>query len=325
MKGIDNMVHTIQLYCSLDILEIRRIEEKLGMDIKLIGDVLDNEFTAVKTTVTKRYYTWGIYLHVDIITLLGYPNFSEAEYPEIEKYLNLYMNKIGLQFNDLILLRIDYRLDVLISEKNIRDSYFKIFEKAIDKYRFKIKNIRYDTTIYYNSKSTGLIIYDKGEERMNNGEIIMEFEEDIVRFEYRVLNKHLNNKKHKNNIKKELKNYFTKDLYLQYMRNNFDPILFVGDYYKIFKVDTILKNSTILKEKSKKQIREFLIMVSDFGISAVKNMKNEEDRLIYSKYQFSTIIKLLEAINVNPILIPRDWDCPSLIENPFSSNILNVV
>jgi len=308
------MVQTIQLYCPLDNLEIRHITEKFNTDIKFIGGILDKTFTAVKTTITKRYFSWGIYLVVDIITLLGHPNFSESEYPVIEQYLNLYMNQIGLQFKDLTLLRIDYRLDVCIPDKN-----------TMEKYRFKMKDIRFKTTVYYNCKSTGMIIYDKREERIDNGELIMDFEDDVIRFEYKVLNKHLNNNKHKNNIEKELRNYFTKEQYLKYMKNNFEAILYKGNHYKIFKVDTILKNSTKLNEKSKKLIRQFLIHVSDYGITAVKNMKNEEDKLIYSKYQFNSIIKSLEDINVNPILIPRDWECSSVIKNPFTANILKGV
>ncbi|MGV8983834.1 hypothetical protein [Clostridium sp.] len=316
------MVHTIQLYCPLDILEIRNIEEKFNMDIKFIDGTLDRRFRAVKTSITKRYFDWGIYLVVDIIKLLGYPDFSEIEYPIIEQYLNLYMNQIGLQFKDLTLLRIDYRLDVCIPDKSERDLLFKLYEKTIEMYRFKVKNISYDTTIYYNCKSTGMIIYGKSEERRDKEAVVMDFEEDVIRFEYRVLNKHLNNNKHKNNIKKELRNYFTKEQYLKYMEKNFEAILYKGDHYKIFKIDTILKKNTQLNEKSKIIIRQFLFDVSNYGITAVKNMKNKEDKLIYSKYQFNTIIKSLQDINVNPILIPRDWGCPSIIKNPFSSNIV---
>lgn len=54
-------------------------------------------------------------------------------------------------------------------------------------------------------------------------------------------------------------------------------------------------------------------------------MRDKEDKLVYSKYQYNNIIKTLQEINVNPILIPRDWECLSIIKNPFTTNILNAV
>lgn len=314
------MIHTIHLYCRLSNEEVSYIVNKFNKDIRFISDDMNELFPACTTAINRRHGEWAVYIVADIIKLLRNPIINQSDYKEVEAYLNSYMNKIGLTYDDLTLIRIDYRMDVLIKDKNEREALFRIYRKAIDKYGFRRKYSKYDTTIYFNTKSTQVAIYDKEEERDRKYVNPESYEENMLRFEFRVQNRHLNYKKRKRNIEKSLKNYFSEEFYIEYM-NNCIPILYQGDYYKIFKADTIISNSS-LSEADKKNIRRFLIDISQHGITGVKEMLDEKGKPVYSKYKFSKLKVMLEDLNINPILIPKNFNCPSYIENPFRLNKL---
>jgi hypothetical protein len=315
------MVHTIQLFCQLTSEEAIYITNKFNKDIRLVGDDMDELFAACTTTINHRHGVWGVYIVADIIKILNTPTISEKDYKYVEEYLNSFMNELGLQYEDLTLLRIDYRLDVLIEDKNEREALFKIYKKAIEKYGFRKKYSIYDTTVYFNTKSTQIVVYDKSEERNRKNIKPDIYEEDRLRFEFRVQNRHLNYKKRKNSISKSLKNYFKEEFYIEYMSSNFSALLYKGDYYKIFRADTIIKNSSLSKD-DKDNIRKFLIDISEHGITGVMQMKDKNGKLIYSKYKFYKLKNLLEELQINLILIPKNLKCPSFIENPISANIL---
>ncbi|WP_346867569.1 phage/plasmid replication domain-containing protein [Clostridium sp. UBA1353] len=315
------MIHTIQLYCRLSNDEVSYIIEKFNKDIRFVADDMDELFPACTTAINRKHGEWAIYIVADIIKLLRNPIINESDYKEVEAYLNTYMNKLGLIYDDLTLIRIDYRMDVLIKDKNEREALFRIYRKAIDKYGFRRKYSKYDTTVYFNTKSTQVAIYDKEEERDRKHIMPERYEENMLRFEFRVQNRHLNYKKRKRNIGKSLKNYFSDDFYIEYMSSNCIPILYQGDYYKIFKADTIINNSS-LSETDKKSIRRFLIDISENGITGVKEMLDEKGKLMYSKYKFNRFKGLLEELKINPILIPKNFNCSSYIENPFKINKL---
>ncbi|WP_234124867.1 phage/plasmid replication domain-containing protein [Clostridium hydrogenum] len=318
------MIHTIQLYVALNNKNIDYITKKFNKNIKFVTDDIDNMFMACKSTITKKYNIWSLYIVIDIIKVLGTPKFHELDYPRVQNYIEGYMNQYGLNFSDATLIRVDYRLDVCIPNKKEREILFKIYKKAIEKYGFKKKYSCFKTTVYFNTRSTQTTAYDKEQERISNGKNICSYEKNVIRFEFRIQNRHLNNKKHKQGVDKKLINYFNNKSYLEYMHKNFEAILYKGDYYKIYRAETIINRSN-LSIKYKKMMREFLSDVSIHGITYVKNKLNQDGKLVYSKYQFNNIIKLLSKLNINPILIPKNIEAPSVIINPFTENIFTNV
>lgn len=111
------------------------------------------------------------------------------------------------------------------------------------------------------------------------------------------------------------------------MLSNIQKIVYKGDYYNIREVDKILNKSNI-KEKDRKFLREFLIDVSENGITGAKKIIKEDNKLKYTQYKFKKAISILEELNINPILIPKNreylhFERHSYIKNPFSLNDLS--
>ncbi|MBU3129077.1 hypothetical protein [Clostridium tagluense] len=332
------MIHTLQFYCQLSNASINLISDRFGETIQLIPLQIDDIFTACSTTIIKKYNQWRLYTIVDVVKLLQRSDIEESDLPEIESYLKRYtnfINGIWLNYHDLTLIRIDYRYDVIVKEIKEREILFKLYKKTLEQYGYKrkfnkkesdeedIKYKTYDTSIYFNTLSTVTVAYDKVTQRKETSTNLESYEENVIRFEFRIMNSHLNNKKYKNKIEKTLKNYFKQELFLNYMKSNFEPLFYKGDYFKIFRADTIINNSS-LKDKDKVLIRQFLIDVSENNLSQVKKIKNMNKNLKYNKYKFHKCIKMLNSLKINPILIPKNEACNSFIANPYKLGIEEV-
>lgn len=73
--------------------------------------------------------------------------------------------------------------------------------------------------------------------------------------------------------------------------------MYSGDYYKLYDIIKML-NSSILRQKDKDAIPVLLNKISKFGISKAKKD--------YSNYMFKKYIGILEDLNINPIIIPKN-------------------
>ena len=180
----------------------------------------------------------------------------------------------------------------------------------------------YETSVMYDSGSIQIIIYDKNAERLAKEKIPKIYEQNMLRFEVKVLNNHLNYNKNKYNISKPLRNYFKEDMKDNYMIKNIQNIVYKGDYYNIYQADKIINNSN-LKDTEKKLLRDFLTDVSKYGVTGAKKKKKKDNSLKFTSYKYKIILKLLEELNINPILIPKNLKCPagnsySYIKNPFN-------
>lgn len=308
------MVHTAKLYIKLENSDIYTIERKYKDKISLISNKLDKKFKGIKTTITKRYNEWFMFLTLDFIVLLGKSEIKEKDYLIVEEKINLFLFEVfGNLRKEVILIRIDYRLDVYIKNKEERDLILYLYKKTHDKYKFKKKYSEYESTIYFNSKSIQVIVYDKMKERNDKIEFIQNYEKDVLRFEVRLQNRHLNYMKHSNKIDKRLKNYFKSELYKKYIYDNFKTLLYRGDYYKMYRCEKIINNSD-LQKKDKNELRKFLIFISKYGIEKTKQE--------YSKYKFNKYKNLLEKLEINPIIIPKNYKIKltnGYMKNPFAN------
>ena len=242
------MIHTIQLYCYISLEEIKQAEVLYELAISDIIKKLEGQYNGVRIALKKiglgKEYI--VYLFLDAIKLLSKADITERDYNLIQQEIDniskgLCLNKTN---NGFTLLRLDYRYDVQVEDIRVREFLFKLYEKSIERYRFlkrcngkkKVvygKGVKYKTTCYFNSRSLVIAIYDKEAERSAKGEKVEVFEEEVLRFEVRLLNNHLKNNKRNKGITKTLEAYMKQEMYLDYMYKYIRKILQPGDYYTI--------------------------------------------------------------------------------------------
>lgn len=306
------MIHTAQFYINIDNDEKDFLENKYKGDIfeaiKLINTIYKCKGIVINYT-SKLHDGHRIIFTIDFIKLLGKVNVCEEDNLNINKEMNAFIfDIVGNRNKEEVLIRIDYRFDIAV-DKRERETLLYLYNKTMDKFRFKKKYNQYDTTIYFNSKSIQSKVYDKEVERKDKHEKVEDYEENILRFEVAVRNQHLNYNKRTYNIEKSINQYLNDSLFKIYMKKNLETFLYKGDYYTIYKAKKIIKSSNI-KENDKDEVIEMIKYISKFGVTKTKEK--------FSKYKFKKYINILDELNINPILIPKNLEgAPKYIKNPF--------
>lgn len=314
------MVHTANFYLEITLEDKHYLERRHKENITLLGTKLtdDPKFEGIKTNFYNKNGCQRMYTFIDFIKLLGRADISAKDLPLIQNKINAYLYHIyGNTSKELILLRLDYRFDVIIKSKGERELLLFLYKKAADNYRFKKKYDQYDNSIYFSSKSISSICYDKEVERAAKFEDIEEYEKDVLRFEVSIKRKHLNYRKRKYGIQQKLENYFSTEFQNKYMKENLLPILYSGNYYKIDRADQIITTSN-LKEIDKAFLREFLIDISRLGVTGARKILKENNKLKYTPYKYRKALKILAGLGINPILIPKNYKgAPPYLKNPL--------
>lgn len=325
------MIHTFQLYCYTTLDEIRDLEKYYSLSIDEILLKVDAHYDGIKISLKQLNFSneYICYLFVDVIKLLGKADINESDYPALEDKLNDI--KKSLLFNvdkELVLLRIDYRLDVVIEDEHIRHYLFKLFSKNKEYFKHmkrcegKKKSTdsageKYETSLYYNSKSIVAVVYDKPKERELKHQPLQSYEKNVLRFELRLYNNHLKYLKYNHNIEKTLKNYMNETMYKKYMTDYILQIFYPGDFYSIRKARTIIWASS-LKDCEKKVLEDFLIDVSTATMEPLIKKRNTDNISGLSRYKLKKILNQLEEMHINPIPIPVNASqIPSYIPNPL--------
>lgn len=349
------MVHTGKFYLVLSKRDVGEIVNKFSENITLVNSIIDNNFNWSKTSIyfdkadyeninhkskkTKSYgrNCWILQVVVDFIKLLNKADICESDYEAIEDEMDRYMYFI---FNHtkykMVLTRLDYRLDVKM-DKQDREVLLMLLAKSHQKHGFKeikktqdiigkekYKKLReannmkkIQTSIYFQSKSTAIKIYDKEKERFNKGIEPESYEKDILRMEVMLYNKHLNYKKRVNNFPKELKTYLKKEFFTEYIKKNLEKFVHKGDFYKITISKKIIDESN-LTSYYKKFLKEFLIDVSNSNLTNILEIKDNKGNKKYNSTKIRNALKMLQQLNINPISIPKNWKCNNFIKNPLN-------
>ncbi|WP_281998849.1 hypothetical protein [Priestia flexa] len=274
---------------------------------------------------------WNLQLKVDAVKMLNRGTITEADYDlvelDIRKFLTRHFGHSDY-FDSHTLTRMDYRLDVELPDPKDRELLFHLLDKYTVKFAYKKKikwgkdengnPQKYETSQYHKCKSTELIIYSKEDERIANGEQIQPFDANIIRYELRLKNSHLNSMKRDDKggkgRSKQLKIYFSYQLWKEYMEKHVIPIVHTGDYYKITEAEKIIANSSFSKRK-KESLREFLVMISKGNIDTPKKHMSLPT---YRQY-----LRDLTSLGISPILIPKNFitknynSFPNCLKNPF--------
>ncbi len=306
------MIHTFTMYADLEVKNVIFCERKFNADYILVSEKVKSKNNGITATITNMYGGWKLFLIIDAIKLLNTPNIKEADYCKVEDFLNRFcMDNFG-EMLDLVLTRIEYRYDAILPPEQ-REFFLRRYKKITDKYYFAEKKT-FNTTVYHSNKSKSKIIYDKENERDAKGVNIEPYEQNILRYEVKLLNRHLYYNMKKHGIDRNLKNYWKQDIYREYFTREFKPILFSGDYYKLYDIIKILASNNFKKNEIA-DIKKLLLIISKKGISEAKKH--------YSRYMFNKYISILEYLEINPMVIPKNdkiaLDKNKCIKNPLSN------
>lgn len=298
------MIHTATLYYNFTPDEMKILYYKYN-DINTFLFDLDSCFHGITSHIHFKY-NYALYITIDFIKLLDTSSITDEHYEISEKIINNFLINLNLSLNDMTLIRIDYRKDIKTKDLIERDMILNCLKKSLDLYWFRSKNSHFDTTIYYNNKSVQVIAYDKEQERIDKTLPITEIEQDILRFEVRLLNKHLNSQKQKHGIDKTLKNYFSIEKHNYYFRHYVLSVFLPGDFCTYDLAEEKI-NSSKLKESDKSLLRKFLKTVEEKGLTTCRNT--------LTNYKYKKILTLLKNLNINPLI--------STYFNPFIKEIKN--
>ncbi|MDE1429427.1 hypothetical protein PVN37_22430 [Bacillus licheniformis] len=331
------MIHTFEMMLLVAYYDIQHLFSVYGVNlnkydyfgaaVKQLNCGVKKKFPAYSITwiSCRADGDWNLHLKVDAVKMLNRGEIIEEDYDLIESDIRKFLirNFGHSEYLDShTLTRIDYKMDVNLPNQKERELLFHLLEKYTMKYGYKEKikwgkdddgnPIKYETSQYHKSKSVELVIYDKEEERIAKGENMQSYDIGCLRYELRIKNSHLNSMKRKDKGKgrpKELRSYFSYQLWKEYMEKHVLPIVHRGDYYKITEGEKIIDKSHFSKKK-KDDLRAFLVQISKGSIDTPKKHMSKPT---YRKY-----LRDLASIGVSPILIPKNrTDFPNCLKNPF--------
>ena len=306
------MIHTAQFYINIENTEKEFLKEKYNEDISKAIVKINNIHKGKGVTInyiSQEYGNCRIHFVIDFIKLLQKVDITQNDLENINFEIYKFIYEITGNYIKPIMVRLDYRKDIIVDLKD-REVLMYLYNKTIDKYGFKKKYNKFETTIYYTSKSIQSKIYDKEEERKSKKEDVCGYEKDILRFEVSLCNSHLNYNKRIYNMDKCLDVYLQESLYVNYLKNHLEIFIHSGDYYTIYGARKKI-NSSNIKESDKEKLIEFLKYISKHGITKTTQK--------YSKYSFKKYKSYLNELEINPILIPKNLkEAPTYIKNPFN-------
>ena len=300
------MLHLLQFYIELD-------ESCIGYKKKNIIEkfkpYVGEDFITVAQAIKSRINS--VYIFVDVVKMLEKREITEIDYTICEAKINAYLKRNKLSLDDLTLIKLEYRYDYVTKSKAERKMYMEALCKGLNKVNRKTKNVIGDDgfipTLYYKNKSVIAKVYCKEEEHIAKGKMVTELEADVIRFELTLNNKHLNNQKQYKNSSKTLKTYMNAEKYKKYMLNDFEKIVYKGDFYGIEEAKRRILISN-LKESQKNKLVDNIKYIRHYGLNNLKKKLSDST--------FRAYVMKMNEIEVNPLTFKQNNGGQALI-NPI--------
>lgn len=318
-KGDDiiysGIVHTSEIYLYCTKIEIEDIYNRYK---KYVTKVSKTSFSICIYDVTITFVNnFGFTtIKIDFIKLLNSTNILPNDIEKINYKIYAIIFSISNYSKDFVLKRFDFRLDIKFKNQKEIDFLFNLYKKTRSNLYTLKKNSMYGDTLYYKSQSQysslRLNIYKKESQLANKKRIVEDFEKNIVRYEVQLCNRHLNYKK-SCGFDKEIDTYLKSDVMQYYFNRYIKPVIFSGNYYCINEAKIIIKEKVESKLQQEKIIA-FIITISRGSIDTVIKK--------YSGYEYNKLIKILEDLDINPILIPKNKNVkyfPNPLNNFFKT------
>lgn len=342
------MIHTLELCYSPDSAEISIIKNKF------IAKFEENEFKYYKykeldNSITYKYYPSHNLLKfvVNLNKLLKKDVIIAEDYYLTDILINYNLKCLFESYSDAYdyeykVSRVDYKIDIITKDKEEKELYLDLFKKTFKEYRALKQNNAYNTSIYFNSKSYNINIYDKEEEskakhkaKDKNKDKEEEAEEifnnyldiysldnitdknyfketdeekykNLLRVEVQVKSYTINYMEKTYGLTKDLINYFNTDMYNYFIEKYLKQLnLFGGNFLSIEQSKKQLESSDYTPSMQKKLV-QLQKDISMYGMSKAKEK--------YNSTTFNNYVKKLEEYDINVITIPRKYK-KSVLEN----------
>lgn len=325
------MIHTFKMYFPLYYQDVQDLQKRLGIKYTEVNQYLLNDFSGVTMSISNAGKgQWRFYLVIDTIKLLEKPNLTDEDYPKIEKQLRYILYCVlghSSCYKDHVLLRIDYRYDVVIRDSVIRQLLIDLYKKMTRSYcrqhkrtGYKDKKtgeyVHYETSVDHKSESVKTMVYLKDEENKAKGRgNPPEYEKDVVRYEVQMENGRLYYLEVEKGLPRKLWTYFKRKIFLEHFQKYMLPIYHQGTFFKVDEARNIIYKSS-LTLKNKEKLVDFLKKVSSFDLDTPLKAMTKETR--------KRRLQMLSDLGINPVPIPKNYPhAPLSLENPLDIFLSN--
>lgn len=299
----------------------RFYKSKLGYETTALRDYGFNKVILKKVKVDKKYKHH--YLNITIVlNPIKLINKNKLEVIKEDDLENIYKkfkevkNKIFIGLPSLenwVINRVDYAIN--IHTEHVKE-YIRLFQRGDKPSNFKElyctkahRRKQLEGSFYLYNKSIAINFYDKEDELIKKN-FNVDGAKNLLRLEVQCNKSKTNNIKYKKGFDiNHVKNYLKMNLSKEYIYYYYDKTIGLGDYYKLSKAIEIVKDSNYT-EIIKKRLIEVLQEVN-----LHRSIWKAREKSIYSKNSFNKYLKMIRALNINPVTIPNSWEMDYL-ENP---------
>lgn len=228
-----------------------------------------------------------------------------AKYKEESPYNNLNIYNTKRCMWDLLLHKIEYYADIPFNTQKELNEVCKL----LGKYQTQTKGMKSipkykDGICLYNKKGmTNIEIYNKYTQSNNDTKY-----KNTLRLKVVCKNSLIKKLFEKEGIKRNLRNYWTKDMYQRLFIDFLKSFLYEGNYYKLHTAIEKVENSSYSKV-IKRNLCNFLKEINENNMDYSKKLHTLET--------INNWTRLLEDIGVNPITLPENStfnELPNLIK-----------
>lgn len=247
-------------------------------------------------------YTQKKFIQIKVFHLnefLGVNEVTNKDYIQFENQIMEYINPLKLSLDNLILTRIDYKLDTRLSEIEMQE-YLYIFSKLRQSYYSLKKRVYWNEdksgveSVYYKGTRFNINVYDK-QNQLNKRGIHDPMYADTLRIELQVKTRELTSYCTAYGVTKRLINFWdmsVRNYFFDYIL--IERFLYSGDHFNLEMIESMLID---VKLSIKQKIIKFCASIGDTDITeATKTLS----RGTSAKY-----IKELNDRDINPIPITR--------------------
>lgn len=333
------MIHTFEVYLPLQYSQARAILNDLGVPRwknYFRGEVHVNGIAGVHLGARKKSDEWLLRLRVNPAKLLnGYDGFEtiSADAAMLERLTVAFRGALeyGVGEHDLPLLpswlvkRIDFAVDV--RTPYVAD-YVRLADKGDHPAKYRDQAQGKVGSCYWGCASTRGSIYDKALQMRNAGreEALIQRAHNLLRIEVQCKSPKVGYMRNKYEIaSRELRHFFNPELAKDILQRYCQRVFKTGSYRKMAAAQAQMRRLSVSVRRQTaclnvlraiaqtRSVREGRRQLDQSGLT-IKNQR-PPIRLSLSKDAFSRNCRLLAQMDINPVTIPREWECPSVLSS----------